>query len=471
MVYRFILGGVSIKQLISIKDLFKYLDFDNSQYISTAEFTAYLESYLSRLLTINGGLTQGTTSATSSTALSNTRSLSTSLVTVITDYSVCLDSTILLSQPAVQAACQDPAIQGYICKLSNKYYCPLTGQCVSDTCTSSCSWMSARNPTTYKCVPPSRSNCLAISMLYCPVYGTCVSSCTACGDTLIFSDTILGECVSSPIALTGICKYNNYPYQYCISSSDCIYGTQYCSSNTCQPIPSGSVCTSNYDCEYNYYCPTDPSEGEDPYFIRKCVSTMKESDECVVDSDCAAFTLCNQYTGICTRIFSLPVGAMSSYGKLCIYGELDDLSQCLDNYKSLAVGEPCESDAECLTELSNFYAPCTCKPYWTDSTKPGTCSPLVTDFSQYAQTYRYFVYLRYKRCDNKFTDVQCVATYSDVKSAWLSYKCEEQGLRGGSSYFVPDLVSCGISSYVNGGVGNGVSGGKGGIYIDYCQET
>ncbi|EER01543.1 hypothetical protein Pmar_PMAR000233, partial [Perkinsus marinus ATCC 50983] len=56
------------------------------------------------------------------------------------------------------------------------------------------------------------------------------------------------------------------------------------------------LCTIDMDCPHvGYYCPDDPTNGEDPYWRKVCVSQKSEGEACEGDRECQPDCRCNTH--------------------------------------------------------------------------------------------------------------------------------------------------------------------------------
>merc|ERR1719472_556802 len=61
-----------------------------------------------------------------------------------------------------------------------------------------------------------------------------------------------------------------------------------------QPYNPEHTCETDLDCPHvGYYCPSDPTFGEDPYFIKFCRKQFAAGQKCDEDRECEPGTVCN----------------------------------------------------------------------------------------------------------------------------------------------------------------------------------
>jgi hypothetical protein len=371
------------------------------------------------------------------------------LVPVLTgsDVAQCLNLTAD-SSAALVAACADPNLQGQICSADGgKYYCPLdNGACVV-SCGSACDWQSAEDPSSSRCVPATSGACKTLGKQFCGPSSKCVDNCGTECPTMPFDDSVAYTCrmewwkaEPSTNPSDWLCVYRRSADQACVSDMDCVYGARKCVNSVCAPLGGTSVCSSDRDCGIGSYCPPDPTGGEDQYYVQHCRPQLEEGGECMFDSDCNGLFRCNQvdtektpgFNGVCRKLFSLPVGEPSSVAELCVWGQLDPLTElCSIPTRGTRVGQSCTSEEDCG-------GPCASTGWW-DSDIEGCkkCTASTGDLSNNGESLRNYLFQRGTLCSSAWSDEECVREKPVVSSYWFAYKCELQRLSGGVSLLTP----------------------------------
>jgi hypothetical protein len=376
--------------------------------------------------------------------LPETRRL-TELVPALTgdDVALCL-SLSESSSPALVAACASAELQGPICAADGgKFYCSLDRTCKSD-CESGCAWLNTHDPETSRCVPAAASACRALGKFFCATTngaGKCVDSCmSSCANGPV-EDTVSLVCrsvwwnaVPSRNPNDWMCRFRHSPGQFCVSDIDCIYGKKKCGDDH-RCLPQDELCIRHEDCALGMYCPSDPSGGQDPYFVRNCKLQKGEDETCTGGFDCKPGFACNQ--GVCKRLFFLPVGVSSESPDLCQSGQVDYSGKlCQSVFKGKRTGQTCESDSDCpTTDPSNALGRCECIGWWeSDSVACKRCQPVIGDLSENAKSLREWRTVRSQNCPSFWTDSECIREKGDmVAQAYYRYQCELQTLAGGVS--------------------------------------
>ena len=219
----------------------------------------------------------------------------------------------------------------------------------------------------------------------------------------------------------------------CRSDMDCIYGTRRCIGNICEAISGdSSVCISDFDCDVGFYCPVDPTAGEDPYYVQYCKAQLADGDVCSHDTDCLGTLRCN-VDGTCTALFSKDVGELVSESTLCKSGQVGLDGHCVEAFVSTRLAQPCESDADCgTTDVSGSLSACACRNWWEDGAVAcKKCIPVFGDFQNQAERIRTYLYQKGIECGSIWSVSDCHREKPQIEKLYFAYKCEEQRLAGG----------------------------------------
>jgi hypothetical protein len=453
-VWDFEYNGQYLISVVSMDTLFQLLDTNTDAMISQEEFSS-LGSILASIFISNPP---------------SSRRLS-SLVPPLTgsDVAKCLSLTSD-SPPSLVSACASPDLQGSICAADGgKYYCSLDQTCKSD-CVSSCDWLNTEDPSTNRCIPATVSACKAISKQYCGSSRKCVAYCDTECSSFPVSDSVTSTCRSvwwekqpSSNPANWVCAYRHSADQRCVTDIDCIFGQRKCSQDgLC--LPATASCTSDRDCGISFYCPSDPTGGQDPFFEKKCKLQQTDGGDCNVHSDCHGLLRCNSqdpskiqgFNGKCRGLFSLPTGSASSESALCESGQLDiSGSACAVPFKGKRTAYACTSDTDCgTTDPSGSFAHCACIGWWDrDDVACKRCQAVVGDLANSGESLRNWLYVRGSYCSSVWTDEECLREKKDeVASSYYSYMCELQTRSGGVSVLGSDSACTDDS----------------GLVIDYC---
>lgn len=349
----------------------------------------------------------------------------------------------------------------------SKVYCSFDVSCKLDC--SSCGWKSAVDRKFYLCVQPSPATCsLDSGQVYCPTDKQCHprGDCTGCPDMPIvdFSQKV---CLSPwwfeepPTQwMNWVCRFRNKVGMKCLHDQDCIHGLRRCLGGKCQPLQpynENHTCATDHDCPHlGYYCPVDPTGGENPYWVQYCRKQRSVGEKCAEDRECAPTLRCNTAakTPRCERLFSLEVGLPAVVPELCLFGWNDKNDICAVPAKSKEVGRSCQSDGDCITtDQSGKTGICACKAWW-DQGDSKYCLPVSGDFNAHSETLRDYLYFKGSKCGTFWTDEECMQQWgAEGEQVLYRYKCEEQKLARGP-YLPP--TDCGIVDEKR--------------FIDYCKK-
>lgn len=225
----------------------------------------------------------------------------------------------------------------------------------------------------------------------------------------------------------------------CKNDQDCIYGLRRCITGTCQPkqpYNANHTCDNDYDCPYlGYYCPKDPTGGENPYWIQYCRRQRSEGQTCAEDRECEPELRCNKAEPQprCKRLFSLKIGALASIDMLCELGWRGKDTKCAYPAQSKEAGRSCDSDRTCVTtDQTGKTGRCVCKDWW-DKDEAKYCEPVAGDYANHQETLRDYKYFQATMCGSFWTEEECLEVYADkgVKELQLAVECETMTLVGG----------------------------------------
>jgi hypothetical protein len=368
----------------------------------------------------------------------------------------------------------NPENEPKVCKAdSGKVYCPLDMTC-RENCLS-CGWKTAIDKEQSLCVQPDAEACKKDSgKVYCPTDMTChpPGDCTNC-PSMTITDHRQHKCLEPwweeqprPTWTSWICKYRKKVGMKCNFDMDCLYGTRRCLSingadATCmsmQPYNPEHTCESDLDCPHvGYYCPSDPTFGEDPYFIKFCRKQFAAGQKCDEDRECEPGTVCNdaERPKRCRAYFSVPNCPSTRGGRncqepgpegnccakdpnLCISGWTDKYDQCAVSAQSKAVGRSCGKDEDCLTtDQTNKTGNCTCKVWW-DGGEPKYCLPVFGDYHNNGEKIRDWLWFKRNNCGTFWSDEECVEEFGgQARDKLQAVKCEIQQLSNPAGPYLP----------------------------------
>merc|ERR1719482_763161 len=215
--------------------------------------------------------------------------------------------------------------------------------------------------------------------MYCPTDMAChpTGDCSNCPSMLI-ADHAQHKCLepwweTEPMSTwtSWICRDRKKVGMSCRYDMDCLYGMKSCLQGTCRslaPYNADHLCATDYDCPHvGYYCPDDPTKGEDPYFKKFCRRQLSVGDKCTEDRECYPGTLCNdvERPPRCRGYFSIEKGEKAKDSNLCISGWTDKYDNCAVAAQSKSVGRSCGADADCeTTDQTGKTGVCSCKVWW-----------------------------------------------------------------------------------------------------------
>jgi len=175
----------------------------------------------------------------------------------------------------------------------------------------------------------------------------------------------------------------------CINDQDCIHGLQRCLDGICQPLQPHNqnlACKADYECPHlGYYCPAEPTGGENIYWVQKCRRQKQKDETCHEDRQCSPDTLCNtaESQPRCRRYFSLQIGTPATDNTLCSLGWRDSFGKCAPPAKSKEAGRKCDSDSDCITtDSAGRTGECRCKSWW-DKDDSKYCEPVTGDYKDH----------------------------------------------------------------------------------------
>jgi hypothetical protein len=362
----------------------------------------------------------------------------------------------------------NPENEPKVCKAENgRVYCPLDMTCKPPNDCSTCGWKTAVDREQSLCVQPDAEACKKDGgKMYCPTDMTChpPGDCRNC-PSMTITDHAQHKCLEpwwekEPRSTwtSWICKHRKKVGMKCTYDMDCLFGTRRClptssgSEPTCQsmqPYNPEHTCASDLDCPHvGYYCPSDPTFGEDPYFIKFCRKQFAAGQKCDEDRECEPGTVCNdvERPKTCRAYYSVPNCPSSSGGRncqspgpegnccakdpnLCISGWTDKYDQCAVSAQSKAVGRSCGRDEDCLTtDQTNKTGECTCKVWW-DGGEPKYCLPVSGDLENSGEKMRDWLWFKKMKCGTFWSDEECVSEFGDdAKEKLQEVKCELQCL-------------------------------------------
>merc|ERR1740138_1388938 len=191
-----------------------------------------------------------------------------------------------------------------ICNAQQMFYCSFDVSCKAD-CTA-CGWKTATDRAFATCVIPSPPTCFADGgKVYCPSDELCHPSgdCSRCWDRPIVDHSqhlclsLWWDPVPSQQWANWVCRFRNKVGMPCRHDQDCIHGMKRCLLGTCQPLQPynpNQTCSTDLDCPHlNYYCPADPTGGENQYWVNYCRRQREEGLTCTQHNECLPDLRCN----------------------------------------------------------------------------------------------------------------------------------------------------------------------------------
>lgn len=352
------------------------------------------------------------------------------------------------------------AIQGItpeVCSAQNpkRYYCSFDVSCKSHC--RECGWKSATDRAFSICVAPSPDVCFADGgQVFCSSDQSChpPGDCSNCVDRTVV-DHSQHTCLALwwdpkplPQWTNWVCRHRNKVGMPCTNDQDCIYGMRRCLQKACapfQPYNANQTCVNDYDCPHNgYYCPSDPTGGQNSYWVQYCRTQRTEGMTCAQDRECAPSLRCN--TGEpqprCRKLFSLETGSPAADDVFCRFGWRDRDGKCAPPAKSKEAGRSCDTDLDCPTnDETGRTGKCTCKAWW-DKDDSKYCLPVAGDYARHQEALRAYLWFRAQNCGSFWTEKECLRVFGDkAMKLKLKVECETQKLAGGP-YLPP--TSCGI---------------------------
>lgn len=435
--------GLLLEEITSLETIFLQLDLDNSGDLNPAEF-AGLPAVLSTLAQQVQSQLAAADSARRLEVRVSTLRLQSRNITV----------------PSPRRLQSNGLGDGYVptaedCAALGQYYCSFDEACKADC--QECGWKSAHDIAFSTCVVPTPASCRADNgKVYCLSDDLChpAGDCSQCVDRPVvdFSQytclAVWWDPEPLPQWTNWICRDRNKVGMPCRHDQDCIHGLKRCLNGYCapkQPYNPDHTCDDDLDCPWQgYYCPADPTGGENPYWIKYCREQRTDGMTCSETRECAPGTLCNlaEAQPRCRKLFSLPYGARASRDIFCSLGWRDREDKCAPPAKSKEVGRPCNSSSECTTtDATGRTGECVCKSWWMYDTAK-YCLPVTGDFAEKMVHMRNYLYYIHTECGSHWTEEDCQRIGGDrAKRLKLSYECEAQQLSGGP-YLPPD--SCNI---------------------------
>eukprot|EP00931_Biecheleriopsis_adriatica_P086783 TRINITY_DN61374_c0_g1_i1.p1 TRINITY_DN61374_c0_g1~~TRINITY_DN61374_c0_g1_i1.p1 ORF type:complete len:649 (-),score=96.69 TRINITY_DN61374_c0_g1_i1:131-2077(-) len=336
-----------------------------------------------------------------------------------------------------------------------QYFCSFDVDCKLDC--QACGWKSATDRAFSICVQPSPDVCHADGgKIYCASDERChpPGDCSNCVDRTVV-DHAQHACLAlwwDPTPLpqwtNWVCRHRNKVGMPCQFDQDCIYGMRRCLDGACmpfQPYNANQTCVNDFDCPHlGFYCPSDPTGGQNPYWVQYCRKQRSEGMPCDEDRECEPDMRCN--TGEpqprCRKLFSLDIGAPAARDEFCQFGWRDRDGKCAPPAKSKQAGRPCDTDLDCQTnDETGRTGSCTCKAWW-DKDDSKFCMPVAGDYARHQEALRNFLWFKATKCGSFWTEEECLRIFgNEAKALKLEVECETQTLSGGP-YLPP--VECEI---------------------------
>lgn len=421
--------GILIEDVIKLQSLFSELDSNFDGLLSSSEY-AGLPNVLAALDAVVVAQIQASNDAQAATETATARRLQL-LKTEIPSPEVCNS------------------------RRPRQFYCSFDVSCKSDC--RECGWKSATDRAFATCVQPSADACFADGgKVFCSSDLLChpPGDCSNCVDRPVV-DHMQHSCLAvwwNPQPLTQwtnwVCRFRNKVGMGCRNDQDCIYGMKRCLQGQCQPFQPynpNQTCASDYDCPHlNYYCPPDPTGGQNQYWVQYCRQQRDEGMTCSEDRECKPHLLCNSGEGQprCRRLFSLDLGNPADRDILCRLGWRDRNGLCAPAAKSKQAGRSCDSDLDCTTtDQTGRTGLCTCKAWW-DQGDSKYCAPVAGDYARHQESLRNYLWFRATKCGSFWTEEECLNIFgAEAQKLKYALDCETQQLSGGP-YLPP--AGCGI---------------------------
>jgi len=428
----YMLRGVLLEDIIQLESMFLQLDENND-----GELVPYELSKLPNVLV-----------QLDATAEARQNAEAEGTVRRLTNHT--LNSTT--TQPSTVTQVQ--VVRPEACGAMNprQFYCSFDQSCKVNCL--ECGWKSATDTAFSMCVRPTPSACHADGgQEFCPSDQTCHpdGDCSECVDRPIV-DHSQHMCLGlwwnpePPIQWSyWVCRDRNKVGMPCRHDQDCIYGLKRCLGGACQPLQPYNMnhtCESDFDCPHlGYYCPEDPTGGEDIYWVQYCREQKQENEVCQSDRQCGPDMLCNtaEPRPRCRRRFSLDIGTSAKDDTLCAFGWRDRLNKCAPPAKSKQAGRSCDSNMDCITtDVTGRQGQCACKAWW-DIDDSKYCMPVVGDYADHQENLRNYLFFRATKCGSFWTEEECLRVFGNEALALkLAIQCETQKLSGGAYMPPPD---------------------------------
>jgi len=346
-------------------------------------------------------------------------------------------------------------------------YCPLSMTCMPPRDCSTCGWKTTVDRKNHLCIQPSPIACKNDGgRSYCPTDMSCHPSgdCSNC-PSMPIADHAQYKCLEpwwepKPRATwsSWVCRQQAKVGMKCTFDQDCIHGMRRCLLGVCQslqPYNPQQPCARDLDCPHvGYYCPIDPTGGEDPYWVQFCRKQRAAGEKCAENRECGPGTVCNtvERPPRCREFFSLEMGELAADPNLCIYGWTDADDVCTVPAQSKERGRACGVDHDCqTTDLTGKTGVCACRKWW-DAGEPKHCLAVAGDMRNHMQSVRDWFWFRSDACGTFWHEEECIEQHGmAAKKLLWKVKCEMQQLSNGPH--LPPLA-CGISDPK---------------YVDYCS--
>eukprot|EP00403_Amphidinium_massartii_P041511 CAMPEP_0178436192 /NCGR_PEP_ID=MMETSP0689_2-20121128/34314_1 /TAXON_ID=160604 /ORGANISM="Amphidinium massartii, Strain CS-259" /LENGTH=700 /DNA_ID=CAMNT_0020058283 /DNA_START=81 /DNA_END=2179 /DNA_ORIENTATION=+ len=353
---------------------------------------------------------------------------------------------------------QDGDVSAEACgaQIPKTYFCNFDQSCKLDC--AECGWKSAHDEVFSTCVQPSAATCNADGgQEYCISDQRCKpdGDCSQCVDRPVV-DNSQHTCLAVWWGTTPstewtdwVCRFRNKVGMPCRHDQDCVTGMKRCLGEVCQPLQPynpGHICETDHDCPHlGYYCPTDPTDGRNQYWVNYCREQRSEGMTCQEDRECGPTLRCNtaEPQARCRELFSLEIGFPSKLDTLCRLGWRDRFGKCAVPAKSKDAGRSCSSDRDCVTtDQTGRTGSCVCKAWWQEDDSK-YCLPVAGDLARHMESVRNYEWFRSQNCGSFWTEAECLRIFGDEALVLkLAVDCEVQQLASGP-YLPP--IECGVS--------------------------
>ena len=201
-----------------------------------------------------------------------------------------------------------------------------------------------------------------------------------CTNSTDFCNVPLSLTPDAPVLCTPIPEFNIttvFPGEICAKTQECLYGE--CQENRCTGVLENQSCSSTSECAPGHFCDLTCKP---QLFVGD--NTCKSDFNCVNWAKC--LTVDGATTGVCTEIYSLPVGETvndchEGVSQLCAFGSCIGELQgtCIEPLVNIA-GYPhiCDTDTQCVANVTGTFYEGQCECGF-NPTGLAHCRPFIGD--------------------------------------------------------------------------------------------